>query len=168
MFPIQAKSKVNTTPLKNHGQTPLLEPPLATELMPSPENDPEALGEEFDNQSNLESSTLSHEDFEKRMKMLNLQPRQSKALQGKGRNLPNSFLVSRVALGSSSTISAKLKCLSWGRGMHLLLQMDPLKHYGFLFSYSGPRSSSTMSEDNQIVEVTRRIANIQLKGKRKY
>lgn len=169
MFPIQAKSKVNTTPLKNHGQTPLLEPPLATEpgATPGAEDDPEALGEEFDNQSNLESSSLPREDFEKPMKMLNLQPRQSKALQGKGRNLPNSFLVSRAALGSSSAISAKLKCLSWGRGVHLLMQMDPLEHYGFLFSYSGPGPSRTMSEDNQIVEVTR-IASLQLKGKRKH
>lgn len=167
MFPIQAKSKVSTTPLKTHGQTPLLEPPLATEP-PSPENDPEALGEEFDNQSNLESSPLPHEDFENPMKRLNLQPRQSKALQGKGRTSPNSFLVSRAALGSSSAISTKLKCLSWGRGMHLLLQMDPLEHYGFLFSYSGPGPSRTMSEDNQIVEITRKIANLQLKGKRKH
>lgn len=167
MFPIQAKSKVSTTPLKTHGQTPQLEPPLATEP-PSPENDAEALGEESDNQCDLESSPLPHEDFEKPMKRLNVQPRQSKALEGKGRTSPSSFLVSRAALGISSAISAKLKCLPWGKGMHLLLQMDPLEHYGFLFSYSGPGPSRTMSEDNQIVKVTREIANLQLMGKRKY
>lgn len=51
--------------------------------------------------------------------------------------------------------------------MHLLLHMDPLKHE-CLFGYSGPRPSKVMSEDKETVEVTREIATLQLKDKRKY
>lgn len=57
-------------------------------MEPLPENDPEALGEKFDNHSNLESSPLPDEDFGKPMKMVNVQAGQSRALQGKGMGLP--------------------------------------------------------------------------------
>ena len=42
--------------------------------------------------------------------------------------------------------------------------MDPLNHE-FLFDYSGPRPSKMMSEGKETVEVTRKIATIQLKAK---
>jgi hypothetical protein len=49
---------------------------------PLPENDCEALGEEFDNQSNLDSFLLFDEDLGKPMKKLSLQPRQARTEKG--------------------------------------------------------------------------------------
>jgi hypothetical protein len=49
--------------------------------------------------------------------------------------------------------------------MQLSLQNDALKHCGFLFSSSGPCPSETLMEGKEIVEVTRKIANLQLKAK---
>ena len=54
-----------------------------------------------------------------------------------------------------------------GRGLHLSLQMDPLKHYGFLLGSLSPRPSRTMAEGKEALEVTRKIANLQLKSKRR-
>lgn len=54
--------------------------------------------------------------------------------------------------------------------MHLSLQMEPLKHYGFLFSASilqAPNIKDTSGEGEQIVELTRKTANLQLTGKRR-
>lgn len=44
--------------------------------------------------------------------------------------------------------------------------MDPLKHYGFLFDSSSPRSSRSMAKGEERVEITRKIANLQLKWKK--
>lgn len=45
---------------------------------PSPENDPEARGGEFDSQSNLEFLLLTGEDLGEPMKQLTLQPQQAR------------------------------------------------------------------------------------------
>jgi hypothetical protein len=52
--------------------------------------------------------------------------------------------------------------------MHLELQMDPSKHYGFLFDFFSPGSSRTRVEGEKTVDITRKIAILQLKGKQRY
>lgn len=48
--------------------------------------------------------------------------------------------------------------------MHLSLQTDQLQHYGFLSGSAGPGPSRTMTEVEETVEVTRKIAKFAYLG----